>query len=93
MLYFDNSTGAADLDWLRTGITEMVATDLSQSQDVEVLSTDRVYAELAALKRADDKTLSADVVSQVAKRTGVDHVIVGSYMRVEEAVVSINLSL
>jgi tetratricopeptide (TPR) repeat protein len=74
VLYFDNSTGAADLDWLRTGISEMVATDLSQSQDVEVLSTDRVYAELAALKRADDKTLSADVVSQVAKRTGVDHV-------------------
>jgi serine/threonine protein kinase/tetratricopeptide (TPR) repeat protein/TolB-like protein len=92
VLYFDNSTGAPDLDWLRTGISEMVATDLSQSQDVEVLSTDRVYAELAALKRADDKTLSADVVSQVAKRTGVDHVIVGSYMRVGEAV-RINLSL
>ncbi len=92
VLYFDNSTGAADLDWLRTGITEMVVTDLSQSQDVEVLSTDRVYAELASLKRADDKTLSADVVSQVAKRTGVDHVIVGSYMRVGEAV-RINLSL
>jgi len=92
VLYFDNSTGAPDLDWLRTGIAEMVVTDLSQSQDVEVLPTDRVYAELASLKRADDKTLSADVVSQVAKRTGVDHVIVGSYMRVGESV-RINLSL
>ena len=43
VLYFDNTTGDKELDWLRTGITEMVVTDLSQSQDLEVVGTDRLY--------------------------------------------------
>ncbi len=37
VLYFDNTTGDASLDWMRTGITEMVVTDLSQSTQVEVV--------------------------------------------------------
>jgi len=86
VLYFDNTTGDKELDWLRTGITEMVVTDLSQSQDLEVVGTDRLYGILAELKRADDKTLSPDVIRQIAERTGVDNVIVGSYMKSGDAV-------
>ena len=69
------------MNWLRTGITEMVVTDLSQSQDLEVVSTDRLYAALASLRKADDQAFSPEIVSQVAAKTGVDHVIVGSYMK------------
>ena len=86
VLYFDNTTGDKQLDWLRTGITEMVVTDLSQSQDLEVVGTDRLYEILAELKRADDKTLSPDVIREIAQRTGVDNVIVGSYMKSGDAV-------
>src|SRR5262249_40308264 len=42
VLYFENNTGSAQLDWLRTGLTEMLVTDLSQIPDVEVLGTDRL---------------------------------------------------
>ncbi len=86
VLYFDNSSGVADLDWLRTGITEMVVTDLSQLPDLEVVGTDRLYAALASMRRADDKILSPEVVAEVASRTGVDHVVVGSYMKAGDAV-------
>jgi eukaryotic-like serine/threonine-protein kinase len=86
VLYFDNTTGDKDLEWLRTGITEMVVTDLSQSPDIEVVGTDRLYDILAQLRRADDKVLSPDVVNQVAERTGVDHVLIGSYMKSGDAV-------
>ena len=92
VLYFDNSTGAADLEWLRTGITEMVVTDLSQSQDFEVVGTDRLYSALASLKRADDKTLSPEVISQLVDRIGVDHLVLGSYMKAGDSV-RINLRL
>ena len=92
VLYFDNSSGVADLDWLRTGITEMVVTDLSQSPDLEVIGTDRLYSVLASMRRADDKILSPEVVAEVASRTGVDHVVVGSYMKAGDAV-RINLRL
>jgi serine/threonine protein kinase len=43
VLYFQNNTGSPQLDWLRTGLTDMVVTDLSQSPGMDVLSTDRLY--------------------------------------------------
>ena len=33
VLYFQNNTGNPQLDWLRTGLTDMVVTDLSQSPE------------------------------------------------------------
>ena len=57
---------------MRTGITEMVVTDLSQSQGLEVVGTDRLYGILAELNRQDDRMLSPEAISEVAARTGVD---------------------
>jgi tetratricopeptide (TPR) repeat protein/predicted Ser/Thr protein kinase len=86
VLYFDNTTGDKELDWMRTGITEMVVTDLSQSQDIEVVGTDRLHGILTELNRQDDRVLSPDVISAVAERTGVDRVLVGSYVRAGDAI-------
>jgi TolB-like protein/tetratricopeptide (TPR) repeat protein/predicted Ser/Thr protein kinase len=85
VLYFDNTTGDESLDWMRTGITDMVVTDLSQSTQVEVVSTEHLYGILAELKRADDKVLSPEVIRAVAERTGVQNVVVGSFVRSGEA--------
>ena len=81
VLYFDNTTGDRGLDWLRTGIPEMVVTDLSQSSKFEVVSTERLYEIVSGLHRADDRVLSQDVVRIVAERTGVSNVVVGSYVK------------
>ena len=81
VLYFENNTGDASLDWMRTGLTDMMVNDLSQSTDFEVLGTDRLVQILEELKRVDDRTISADVVQQIATRAAVDHVLVGSYVK------------
>ncbi len=86
VLYFDNTTGDKELDWMRTGITEMVVTDLSQSQAIEVVGTDRLYGILAEMNRQDDRVLSPEVITAVAARTGVDRVLVGSFVRSGEAI-------
>ena len=86
VLYFENATGDQSIDWMRTGITEMVVTDLSQSQDIEVVGTDRLYGILADLRRQDDRVMTPDVISAVAERTGADRVIVGSYVKAGEAI-------
>ncbi len=86
MLYFDNNTGDASLDWMRTGLTDMMVTDLSQSPDIEVLGTDRLVQILQELKRADDRVVSADVVQEVASRAGVDNVLVGSYVKAGDTI-------
>jgi TolB-like protein/tetratricopeptide (TPR) repeat protein/predicted Ser/Thr protein kinase len=81
VMYFENQTGDPSLDWMRTGLTDMLVTDLSQSAELEVLGTDRLVKILQDLRRADDRVLSADVVQQVADRARVENVLVGSYFR------------
>ena len=86
VLYFDNNTGDTSLDWIRTGLTDMIVTDLSQSTNLEVLGTDRLYQILQELNRTNDRVLSADVVQQVAARARVDRVLVGSYVKAGETI-------
>jgi tetratricopeptide (TPR) repeat protein/TolB-like protein len=81
VLYFENKTGSTQLDWLRTGLTDMLVTDLSQSPDVEVLGTDRLVQILTDMKRQDDKVISYDTVRELARRAGVKAVVLGSYMK------------
>ena len=81
VLYFENNTGDASLDWMRTGLADMLVTDLSQSTDFEVLGTDRVHQILQELRRSDDAVISADVVKAVADRAAVDTVLLGSYVK------------
>jgi serine/threonine protein kinase/tetratricopeptide (TPR) repeat protein len=81
VLYFENKTGSTQLDWLRTGLTDMLVTDLSQSPDVEVLGTDRLVQILTDMKRQDDQTISYDTVRELARRAGVKAVVLGSYMK------------
>ena len=91
-MYFENNTGDEDMDWLRTGLTDMLVTDLSQSPDVEVLSTDRLVQILGSMKRLDDRVVSFDTVQEVARRAGVKHVMLGSYLKAGDAI-RINLKL
>jgi len=86
VLYFENNTGNAQLDWLRTGLTDMLVTDLSQSPDVEVLGTDRLAQILTDMKRQDDKVISYDTVRELARRAGVKTVVLGSYMKSGETI-------
>jgi eukaryotic-like serine/threonine-protein kinase len=92
VLYFENNTGNPQLDWLRTGLTDMLVTDLSQSPDVEVLGTDRLVQILTNLRRQDDRQISFDTVQEVAKRAGVKSVILGSYVKAGDTI-RINLKL
>ncbi len=81
VLYFENNTGDKSLDWMRTGLTDMMVTDLSQSPNFEVIGTDRLMQILKDLQRVDAPVLSADVVRDIAERAGVDTVLMGSFVR------------
>ena len=92
VLYFENNTGNPQLDWMRTGLTDMLVTDLSQSPDVEVLGSDRLVQILGDMKRLDDRQISFDTVQQIAKRAGVKTVLLGSYVKAGDTI-RINVKL
>jgi eukaryotic-like serine/threonine-protein kinase len=85
VMFFENLTGDASLNWMRPALTTMLVTDLSQSPYLEVLGTDRLYQILDELGRTDDPTLSFDTVQQVARRARVSTVVIGSYIRAGDA--------
>jgi tetratricopeptide (TPR) repeat protein len=59
----------------------MIVTDLSQSPDVVILSTDRLFQILRDLHRQNDPVVSFDTVQEIARRAGVRHVLLGSYVK------------
>ena len=81
VLHFDNLTGDAELDWLRTGLTDMLVTDLSQSPNLTVLSIDRLFQILSDLDRLEDPVTSFETVREVAERANTDTVVLGSFMK------------
>jgi tetratricopeptide (TPR) repeat protein len=81
VLYFENLSGDEDLNWLRTGLTDMLVTDLAQSPNIRVLGTDRLHQILEDIGAADDETTSSDVVEAVAEQGNVENVLLGSFAR------------
>ena len=81
VFYFENNTGDPSLDWLRTALTDMLITDLSQSTAVEILSTDRLYQILKEMNRLDERITSSEMVQEVAERANVNTVLLGSFIK------------
>jgi tetratricopeptide (TPR) repeat protein/TolB-like protein len=81
VLYFDNLSGDESLDWLRTGLTDLLVTDLSQTPELRVLTTDALYEILDDSDNLEARTTSATVVRTVAEAGDVEHVVVGSFIR------------
>jgi eukaryotic-like serine/threonine-protein kinase len=86
VLRFENLSGDPSLDWLRTGLADMLITDLSQSTDLDVLSTDRLYQVLRDMKRLDERIESLQVVQDLAERGGVKTVLEGSFLKAGESI-------
>ncbi|HEX5758352.1 MAG TPA: protein kinase [Thermoanaerobaculia bacterium] len=81
VLHFQNLTGDRELDWLRTGLTEMLVTDLAQSPELEVLGTDRLYQILADVEGLGPEPLAFDTLQEVARRAAAEKVVLGNYAR------------
>ncbi len=81
VLYFENNTGDESLDWLRTALTNMLVTDLSQRPQIEVLSTDRLFQILKELGNLDEPTVSFESIQRLARRASVRTVVLGSFVR------------
>jgi tetratricopeptide (TPR) repeat protein len=82
VLYFDNLTGDEEMDWLRTGLADMLATDLSQLSGVRVVGTDRVYQILKDMDMLEESITSAETVQEVAEEANVKTVLLGSFAKV-----------
>ncbi len=81
ILYFKNNTGDATLNHWRTALSDLLITDLSQSKYLRVLSGENMFDILEQLNQLDAQTYSSDLIRDMARRGGVENVLVGNYTR------------
>lgn len=92
ILYFENNTGDKNLDNWRSGLCDLLITDLGQSKYVHVVSGERIYGILEKLGLLEKEKYSADDLERVASQLGVSHILRGSYLTAGDKF-SINLSI
>jgi len=89
ILQFENLSGDPELDWLVTGLPEMLATDLSQSPELEVVGLGELYpvlAELAVTGGLEGGSPTREVIEEIASRTGVRSVLMGSFAKAGDSI-------
>jgi serine/threonine protein kinase/Tfp pilus assembly protein PilF len=81
VLYFNNLSQDQSLNWLNSGLTDMLTTNLAQVKGLDVLSTERV---MSAVQRAskDGKSFDPAQAQQVARDAGADAYITGALLKI-----------
>jgi len=81
ILSFENKTGDSTLDWMETGLPEILLTDLAQSEAINLISRQRLLDYLHREKKGDaDSYTHADMLS-AARALGAVNLLSGSLYR------------
>lgn len=81
VMYFKNNTGDENFNHWRSALSDLLITDLSQSQRISVLSAERLFNILTQLNQVEATTYSSDILKEVALRGGVSNVLVGNFTK------------
>lgn len=82
VLYFKNNTGEKDLDFLRQALSDNLVPELRRSPgNLTVLSTDYIDTILSKLGLGEASAYSSEDLKAVAAKTGVSHILLGSYLK------------
>jgi tetratricopeptide (TPR) repeat protein/predicted Ser/Thr protein kinase len=81
ILPFHNASGDASLDWLGASLSEMLRTDIGQSDGFRTVSPNRLHEVLAALGVTPDQQIDSGTLTRVAGLTDADMVLSGQYVK------------
>ena len=82
VLFFRNQSGDAGLDWLQKGLPEMFIRDLSQSKNLTVLSTERIYEIMRRLDILEiPQVMDPQAIVAVAREAGAYALLMGELNR------------
>jgi len=86
ILGFENKTGDASLDWLRSGLPEILMTDLAQGGTLNLISRSRVLDCLDEKDRSETGSPSHQACMKAAKSIGATRVLSGSYIKLGDQI-------
>ncbi len=87
IMYFENMTDREDKERLGEIVTNLLITDVSESQYLNVVSSQRLYDILKLLGKEGTKTIDKNVASEVANKAGAKWMLLGSILQVEPQII------
>jgi tetratricopeptide (TPR) repeat protein len=89
IVFFENISSDESLEGWRTGLSELLITDLSQSRFINVLSSDRIFSILRRLNLLDAKKYSSEDLIEVAEEGRVSHIVKGGLIKADGNIIII----
>jgi serine/threonine protein kinase/Tfp pilus assembly protein PilF len=83
IMYFENMVDRDDTGRLGEIVTNLLITDLSESEYMRVVSSQRLYDILKLLGREGEKKIDREVATQVATKAGARWMLLGNILQVE----------
>jgi len=87
VMYFENLADREDAGRLGEIVTNLLITDLSESQYMRVVSSQRLYDILKLLGKEGIKVIDREVASEVATRADAKYMLLGNILQTEPRVV------
>jgi tetratricopeptide (TPR) repeat protein/predicted Ser/Thr protein kinase len=83
VMYFDNRSKEPDLDKM---LVDMLTTNLARHEEIEVVSSQRLFDILKNLGQMEVQTIDRNVATQVANRAGVKTMLLGSIVQIGDQI-------
>ena len=80
ILPFDNRSGQSNLEWLREGLPDMLATTFLRSRSLDVVSREQAYTR----RKAENKELRTDI--ELARAAHAQAVVIGSFSNIGSSI-------
>jgi serine/threonine protein kinase/Flp pilus assembly protein TadD len=87
IMYFENMVDKEDPERLGEIVTNLLITDLSESQYMNVVSSQRLYDILKLLGREGEKVIDRSVATEVATKARAKWMLLGSILQVEPEII------
>src|SRR6185503_4530472 len=81
VMFLDNQSKTAELDWLREGLADMLVTGLSRSRGVSVVSRQQLELLLDRAGHERDTDINLAQAVDIAGRAHLDHIVLGSFAK------------
>ena len=83
---FRNASGDAGLDWLGPSLSDMLSTDVGQSNHVRMVSADRLHQVLHDLHISTQSEVDVATLRRVAEFTNADTLVYGQYLKLGDQI-------
>ena len=84
VITFENQTGERSYDYLQKAIPNLLITSLEQSNNIRVITWERMHDLLDQMGKGDVEVIDGDLGFELCRQNGIEAIVLGSYVKAGE---------